>query len=262
MGPNLADRPGPVIIEFFGAPGSGKSTLSHRVADILRKSNISVKEPSYELDHQRNAVMRQNIKLIKAIKHALYRPLYSLYGLGIVVRSKQRHPIEAMKLGINLLYISEFYRECKSKRGIYFFDQGFFQALCSILYSARNASITDNHPLNRIIGKLIQNCRYVFVSVNADQATLISRMEHRGSNNSRLEKINSKSELYNQIDTFNHCLAELEKLISEWSRSIEHSDTQRLSTITIDNGEGSSLMNNETVLSRYIHNEVMSHALS
>ena len=40
------------FIEFYGLPGSGKSTLSHIVAERLRSEGYAVEEPSYDIDHQ------------------------------------------------------------------------------------------------------------------------------------------------------------------------------------------------------------------
>ena len=44
-------------IDFYGLPGSGKSTISHLLADKLR-GEVDVIEPSFHIDHDYSVIER------------------------------------------------------------------------------------------------------------------------------------------------------------------------------------------------------------
>jgi thymidylate kinase len=240
----------PIIIEFLGTPGSGKSTLSHRVALRLRTMGILNKEPSYDLD-QKNAILRQNIKLYKAIKHLIFKPVISLRTIREVVQSDQRRIGDVVNLVVNLLYISEYIRKSKRTNAVYIFDQGIYQALSSILYSAQKTIPWENHHVLQMIKKMIAHCKYVVILVYADTATVLSRMETRGGKASRLDQFKSREELSEQIETFFQSILEIEKMVHAWSDSKALSESEGISVIKIENGNGLSKVN-ETLLSNSI----------
>jgi thymidylate kinase len=252
MGQNINGRQRSVIIEFLGVPGSGKSTLSHSVADILREMGLYIKEPSYELDHQKNIFVRKTKKLYKAIIHLMSRPVYSMHHILEIVRSDQRHFIETLKLIINLLYISEYYGECRRRSGVYFFDQGFFQWLCSTLYSAQKSSALESNRIYRLIQYSIEQSKCMVISVHADPATAMARMEQRGGSASRLEQLDSKAKLNEGVLQFYRCLLDTERLIQDWSQNGRHFEPGHLTVLKVDNGEGSSLVNNQMIIARSI----------
>src|SRR2546430_938446 len=54
---------GSAVIEFVGLAGVGKSTLSHRVAEILQQRGWQVEQPTYSVDHEMRAWRRLLLKL-------------------------------------------------------------------------------------------------------------------------------------------------------------------------------------------------------
>ena len=85
-----------IHIEFYGLPGCGKSTISHALALYLKENNFCVEEPTYELDHCNNKIIRRIKKILQYIlfyftENKLYRKLKSSikeneyftdYGIG------------------------------------------------------------------------------------------------------------------------------------------------------------------------------------
>ncbi len=72
----------PIIIDFFGLPGCGKSTVSHMLAEELRKQGKVVSEPSYDTDHKLSQVKRKTNKIISFSTYAVSHPVktWKLYG--------------------------------------------------------------------------------------------------------------------------------------------------------------------------------------
>jgi thymidylate kinase len=266
MGQNMTQGRQPGIIEFFGPPGSGKSTLSHLVADQLRTKDIPIREPSYEQDHRKTIGVRQRHKLLQAVKQMIYNPVFSFRAILLILRSRQKNPKDTVKLAINLLYISQYYRECKRDHTVFMFDQGFFQAICSILFSATYRSDLEDRVFS-LIEDLLSECCYVLVHVQADQATAIARMKQRDSNDSRLEKLNDEAEMRRQLNGYYQSLSETEGLVNRWNKIVIQSGTSHMNVIRVENGNGSSLMNNqmslagnmEKIFDEFIIKELNSH---
>ena len=63
-----------VILEFFGMPGSGKSTVSHLLAERLRGNGYTVIEPSWLIDNKKSKVKRLCKKMLLAIIYELCNP--------------------------------------------------------------------------------------------------------------------------------------------------------------------------------------------
>lgn len=72
-----------VILDFFGVPGSGKTTKSHEIAESYRRKGKLVVEPSYDLDHCRSSWKRKISKLLMtdglfAVENSAYKDARSL----------------------------------------------------------------------------------------------------------------------------------------------------------------------------------------
>ena len=66
-----------VIIEFLGVPCSGKSQISHELAELIRESGKSVCEKQYELYHKQEQYKRVISKILKTIKMCILHPCIS-----------------------------------------------------------------------------------------------------------------------------------------------------------------------------------------
>lgn len=175
---------GGLLVEFLGLPGVGKSTISHQVAEILRKEGISVAEPTYVLAHK----TRTHTRILKKSAHAIWgtlcRPSRACLLASVVVASRQRSIGDSARTLFNCLFLSSLMRRCEQAGGIYLFDQGMFQALWSIGFHADDRAFVNS--LHKLCNVILLPA--VIVLVEAPVESIKQRLTGRIGFASRLEK--------------------------------------------------------------------------
>jgi hypothetical protein len=171
----MSDRP--VIVEFLGLSGAGKSTVSHRVAEQLRGRGLPVREPTLTLTQKPG---RGAIKSLYVARELILHPLSSLRTLKSMSATRQRLPV-LFRMGFNWLMLSSLMRTHRSS--LQLFDQGTFQALWSIGLEARRGTIRD-------VGRqLVDMIRIpdVVVVIEAGANVVSHRLKVRGGHESRAD---------------------------------------------------------------------------
>jgi thymidylate kinase len=126
-----------MLIEFFGLPGAGKSTLSRLVADHLLSRRLVVDEITYDLAHRNSRRKALLNKLAHVVRFAAARPRRTLSDLVRIVATRQATLVDLGKSFFNWIFISSLATRKRSPVKIIFLDQGIAQALWSIGFAAR-----------------------------------------------------------------------------------------------------------------------------
>jgi len=182
---------GAVTVEFFGLPASGKSTLSHRVAQILANAGMRVEQPAYFLAHGLGRCERSIRKSRHVAGEILLHPGYALRSMEAILATRQRSVSDLVKMVFNWLLVSSLVRPKRYFRGVRLLDQGVFQAFWSVGFSAK----TDD--LRSLIGSLrarVPTPTAVAV-VEASLATIQRRLEARREFDSRVEQLGGGTNL-------------------------------------------------------------------
>ena len=172
------------IVEFIGLPGVGKSTVSNRVAALLRQRGISVNEPSkIELFKYRRykRIIRKGIFIAREV---IFNPKGGWLSARIIISTKQKSIKDFIKVFLNWVYVSSMRKSCIEVYGVHLFDQGIFQALWSI---GLGAMVVDFPSLTKILFNSLE-VTHVVVILNAGQDTIEKRLTKRTISNTRLEK--------------------------------------------------------------------------
>lgn len=152
-----------VIIEFLGAPCSGKSQISHEFGALLRQQGKRVWDKQYVLSHSGNRYKRMFLKLIKALKMCLLHPNLSRKALQVLGNKT---------CWINYLDIIG----TAAKADIVIFEQG----LCQCVGSLFDNKQTKEENVEEIMDALLmQKCDRIQVYVSVKKETIIRRMEKR-----------------------------------------------------------------------------------
>src|SRR5262245_23645174 len=81
----------PVIVEFLGLSGAGKSAVSHEVAERLRRRGLPVREPTLALapPGRPRSVWKRAIKSLHVARELASHPLGSLRSLRSMSATRQ-----------------------------------------------------------------------------------------------------------------------------------------------------------------------------
>ena len=220
-----------LIIDFYGLPGSGKSTLSHRVAEMLRKAGYSISEVSYDMDHRHREIMRFLLKLKNALLLLLHSP-NTFSRLSSIVK-QTGFSVYSTSFYRQLLNIAYKVHGAKYGDGndIQFFDEGFCQSVLSLYYN--KADTFSESTIEKIVMLLGELKKIEYVFVETDFSTIQKRLHCRLDGDSRMERLSEK---------------DMTRILEEQ----EHLCLKLPSTFLVDNKEGQTLTKNCEMLYNHI----------
>lgn len=169
------------FIEFYGMPGSGKSTISHQVADRLRAEGVSVSEPTYDVDHRYRSIRRRIHKLSSLVKYALENPANSALLKRLVRDAGYRGSSAfSMRAGIaNKLLVY-----AQDRADYVLLDEGLSQSSISLAYKG-SSCVNNEKNLYDLCDA--DNIIKIYVRVPVD--AVMERMNARDKHDSRIEAI-------------------------------------------------------------------------
>ena len=182
-------------VEFMGLPGSGKSYLSHKVAEVLRAEGFEIVEPSWKLDHE-------YWKLSRVVRKMWMGCLFWIFQFGKSVRLTNTvntcglQKDDEKRITRNLLY--KAYLLTFHKKGILFFDEGIAQMAVSM---AVDSGMRAQKIYDDLMDILSFNQKNLVVKIDCDVETALLNMELRKSRDSkadRLDGIEIKIEYLNE----------------------------------------------------------------
>ena len=173
------------VIEFIGLPGVGKSTLSHRVAEMLQQRGWRVEQPTYSVDHEMRTWERLLLKLQRVSAEAIFHPAGAVRSVRAILATGQASAADFISVTVNWLFMSSLLRKADRRTGVHIFDEGPLNALWSIAFSAGSASTAG------ILGELARqrSTPVVVALIEADIAAVRERHDLRKNGQSRLERI-------------------------------------------------------------------------
>ena len=175
-----------LFLEFYGLPGCGKSTISHLLAEELRRQGKIVMEPTYVIDHRYSPILRKGIKLLKLFRYVLFNSR-KYKTLSNLIRVNGFSGTEALSQVVNIALKLWGYDHAKADYVI--FDEGLTQSAISLAKNESSCLETER--------KLYELCkqrtvRKLFIKVSPEIA--LSRLVGRDRHDSRIEKISDKVE--------------------------------------------------------------------
>lgn len=194
-----------IVIEFCGLPGCGKSTISRKVFNFLRRENINVIEYRNPLN---GCVIRKTFQavyyLIKSVMYKRSRILVKKV-LTMFTRLATMNGPKIFKnffyfYKIIIIYAAYLALEKKENVEVLLIDQGIAQYLVSVVFRQRytNAVFADFFMENVFADK---KWNFVFCALDIEEN--LNRLKKRKNGKSRIEKcpVNEwKSELEQQSE--------------------------------------------------------------
>ena len=178
-----ANLKAPIVLEFYGLPGCGKSTISHKLADDLRSKGLSVWEPSYEIDRKYGKTVRKVMKFAKLASFAICN--YRAYmGVRVLVETNGYQGMSALHQLANIAHKIDGYR-LADRYDVTIWDEGLVQSSVSLAINASRKASENECSLMAYTGDV----KYVKVYAKVDIDTALKRMAGRTTNDSRVEKM-------------------------------------------------------------------------
>jgi len=214
-------------------PGSGKSTIAHAVAGVLRSAGHQVSEPTWTTDRLPSATGRRLNKVRVAVAEGVERRTDARGGLSAILGSSQSGPA-AYALGIiNWFYLAGLCRLARRYPGVTLLDQGVLQAVWSVEFGSRSPRGQPAEMWAELVGEVLP-VGTVAVFVDADDLTLRDRLSRRERGMSRLDAAFASSE-----DEFERCLARGRDALDYVNRITSHLvEDGRIDSFRLDSGAG------------------------
>jgi thymidylate kinase len=172
-----------LIVEFLGLPGVGKSTLSHRVAEVLRQKGMPVYEPTYWPVYTLRKYKRIIRKMLFIGWELLGNPGQSWLSAKAILSSKQITSKDLIKTLVAWLHLSSLRQAHSRIAGVHLFDESICQALWSIGFGAREKELA--FIANRLLS--LSHPPHIVVVLEASLKTIETRLAARPIRHSRLE---------------------------------------------------------------------------
>lgn len=215
-----------MIVDFFGLPGSGKSVLSHLVAEQLKKVGYTVNEVSYNMDHYHGKKIRTLLKVKYTILLLVYYPQIFFHLFITIIRKRQS--LLSVNFYSYLFNIGYKVYEVKHNEtaDIIIFDEGFCQSVLSLCYKKKDIfSIEILNTIESLLGKNV-NIEYIFVKT--DFHTIKQRLVNRHDGNSRFERLEENDMKRMFDEQMQLCM------LLPYSQLIENNEGQNLFNISKD----------------------------
>lgn len=181
-----------IIIDFYGVPGAGKSTISHELVKVLKSNGATVISPSYELDHQKNKINRKLIKFILSTKWIL-KNYNEFQDIKTIFKHSKREYLSDI---VNICY-KKYYVDKYSSCDYIIFDEGFAQSAVSACFFNE---INVQKAYDIITKKIKMPIVNILMIINDKNA--IERIAKRGTFDSRLDKERNKNNQLIMIKKF------------------------------------------------------------
>ena len=176
-----------LVVEFLGLPGSGKSTVSKRIAEHLSQWGLTIREPVRELSDRSDlgsSLRGYQGKSQLVARELLTHPADSWRAIRALLGSGQPSPRVLFSVTFNWLMQCSLLRSCRSMRVVHLFDEGIFQALWSIGLEGRPEVIRE---LGTVLHETLSTPDAVVV-LDADPAVIAERLRRRKSRDSRADR--------------------------------------------------------------------------
>lgn len=187
------------VLDFFGLPGCGKSTVSHLLAEKLREKGYGVFEPSYDLDHHLSCNKRKLVKLGQYIMYSLIHPVKSCKVSKLVKNSEYEKKSQILSQRINIT--TKFFALKRTGMDYIIFDEGFGQAAISLSFN--NGICGDVVPNYE---RIIEMCDNSFdlkpLYLKAEIETALKNMKKRGGHDSRVDAETDDTKRYEMMCDF------------------------------------------------------------
>ena len=175
MAKSLTKSQNPLVVEFVGLPGSGKTTISHLVASKLEAKGIKIvsREEILKQWHQKNALQKL-LQLFSSNSNQWTILVNSLQFAAQVQPLNLFSFVQAIKIFFNVKRNDAVVRGANCQ--LILLDQGLLQEAWSVVIAG---SLPKLSSLKREMLSIFYNRSIIIVNLKIDLDTSVSRVQNR-----------------------------------------------------------------------------------
>ncbi len=200
----------PLVIEFTGVPGSGKSTIAHLIGEKIEKNNLRV----FYYDQY---FSRTSHKRFLQLKNILFNivPFTKYFFLLLKLTKKCKKDYLSIKyiLASLLNYGGKYILYRSRKYDYVIVDQGIIQEIESI-----TCYIKGEKNYNLLYQFIHDNFNMLIIDVNVELNEALSRINKRKAGASRIDFIKDSKEQLNNLNIENDTFISMRKS----NKCVEH----------------------------------------
>jgi len=178
----------PLVVEFVGLPGVGKSQATRLVAARLAALGTPTRSSALRVNHEFGTWRRVLYKSAVCAAETLRRPGYASSVARDLMRTGQRSRVDVVRLSYNWLFLVGLLRRARTRPVVELLDEGIFQLLWSIGFAGGERVIRDCSSTlleGRASAVAMPD---VLVVVEAPLELIEERLASRGSRDGRLDR--------------------------------------------------------------------------
>lgn len=183
--------PRPLVVEFLGLPGVGKSYATRLVAERLDARGTPARSAGLRINEELGAWRRRLSKGGIAAVEGIGRPRSTLRVVRALRRSGQRARVDVVRLTYNWLFVSRLLRRARTRTAVELLDEGIFQLLWSIGFAGDEGSIRECSVMLLQGPAPVVSMPHVVVLVEASPEAVHERLAARGSRAGRIDRMAS-----------------------------------------------------------------------
>lgn len=210
----------PIIVEFTGLPGAGKTTIARGVVAALTSKGYNCFS-SKSLYH-REVVKPKRFRLLFRKLEVLYHLIFCLVRYHLVTQNAVRYAIQVAPLNLAgyrriLMLVTRLELISKVISAGYdflVFDEGVVQNIWSMAITGNPPS---SEPLTRLLETVLDEMTLAIILVDTDIDAAVRRIEDRATSHSRLDRMSpdQATELLSihgrQFERIVNCAVEIKK---------------------------------------------------
>lgn len=171
-----------VILDLFGLPGSGKTTISKSMSLNKKQYGYKIQDNIYKINNNYGAFRRMFIKLLNTFSYTIKNLFFLIDLFSLVGKDSFTSNKELIKQWINICFVLSNINKSRGK-DIIIADQGIVQAAISLSYN--NEDININTIIKKINEKVLFRIKHIYISIEIE--TCLKRLEQRKNGKSRLD---------------------------------------------------------------------------
>ncbi len=181
----------PIVVEFFGLPGVGKSHATRLLAARLAAAGIATRSAALIINHELSGWRRVLYKCGICGGELVRGPRRAWRLAQTLVRTGQRNRLEVVRLFYNWLVLEGVVRRARTRHAVEVLDEGLFQILWSVGLAGRDGAIGEFTSIISDGAGSSLPMPDVLVVVDAPLEIILERLTVRGSRDSRVDRMNN-----------------------------------------------------------------------